>query len=179
MKIKDTLTYTDLGGHRHLRRYVVVSIIIFVFILGAYSLALWQRANTRAEILGTSLPLSNVLPSEPTETNTPLPTLTNTPVPTNTPTPEPCPENPDEWILVDALYDYNLKRIKPACVYEGLERTAAWHLLSYMGYTEPEAAEMMGFEEIPDWVLFLDDRTTKSVTGMTNTGDPMEMVLRR
>ena len=179
MKIKDTLTYTDLGGRRHLRRYVVVSITIFVFILGAYGLALWQRANTRAEILGTPLPLSNVLPSKPTETNTPLPSLTHTPAPTNTPTPEPCPENPDAWTLVDALDDYNLKRIEPACVYEGLERTVAWHLLSYMGYTEPEAAEMMGFEEIPDWVLFLDDRTTKSVTGMTNTGGPMEMELRR
>jgi hypothetical protein len=179
MKIKDTLTYTDLGGRRHLRRYVVVSIVIFVFILGAYSLALWQGAKTRAEILGTPLPLSNVFPSEPTETNTPLPTLTHTPAPTNTPTPETCPSDPEAWTLVDALDDYNLKRIKPACVYEGLERTAAWHLLSYMGYTEPEAAEMMGFEEIPDWVLFLDDRTTKSVIGMTNTGDPMEMVLRR
>ena len=179
MKIKDTLTYTDLGGRRHLRRYVVVSIVIFVFILGAYSLALWQGAKTRAEILGTPLPLSNVFPSEPTETNTPLPTLTHTPAPTNTPTPETCPSDPEAWTLVDALDDYNLKRIKPACVYEGLERTAAWHLLSYMGYTEPEAAEMMGFEEIPDWVLFLDDRTTKSVIGMTNTGDLMEMVLRR
>ncbi len=179
MKIKDTLTYTDLGGRRHLRRYIVVSIIILAFILGAYGLAHLQRAKTRAEILGTPLPLSNVLPSKPTETNTPLPTLTHTPAPTNTPTPEPCPENPDEWTLVDALDDYNLKRIEPACVYKELERTVAWHLLSYMGYTEPEAADMMGFEEIPDWVLFLDDRITKSVIGMTNTGGPMEMVLRQ
>ena len=179
MKIKDTLTYTDLGGRRHLRRYVIVSIIILVFILGAYGLAHLQRAKTRAEILGTPLPLSNVLPSEPAETNTSLPTLTHTPAPTNTPTPEPCPENPDEWTLVDALDDYNLKLIEPACVYEELERTVAWHLLSYMGYTEPEAAEMMGFEEIPDWILFSDDRAAETVTGMTNTGGPMEMELRR
>ena len=179
MKIKDTLSYTDLGGRRHLRRYVVVSIVIFVFILGAYGLALWQRAKTRAEILGTPLPLSNVLPSKPTETNTLLPTLTHTPAPTTTPTPEPCPANPDEWNLVDALDGYNLKRIEPACVYEGLERTVAWHLLSYMGYTEPEAAEMLGFEEIPDWILFSDDRAAETVTGMTNAGGPMEMELRR
>ena len=179
MKIKDTLTYSDLGGRRHLRRYIVVAIFIIVFILGAYGLSLWQRAKTRAEVLGTPMPLSNVLPSAPTATNTPLPTLTSTPAPTNTLTLEPCPTDSDAWTLVDVLDEYNLKRIEPACVYEGLERTVAWHLLSYMGYTEPEAAGMMGFDEIPDWVLFLDDRTTRSVTGMTNTGGPMEMVLRQ
>ena len=179
MKIKDTLTYSDLGGRRHLRRYIIVAILILVFTLGAYGFARWQRAKTRAQVLGTPLPLANVLPSAPTETNTPLPTFTSTPAPTLTPTLEPCPMDPKAWNLVDVLDDYNLKRIEPACVYEGLERTVAWHLLTYMGYTESEAAAMVGFDEIPDWVLFLDDRTTKSVTGMTNTGGPLEMVLRQ
>ena len=176
MKIKDTLTYSDLGGRRHLRRYIVVSIFIIVFILGAYGLSLWQRAKTRSEVLRTPMPLSNVLPSAPTATNTPLPTLTSTPAPTHTPTLEPCPTDPAAWTLVDVLDDYNLKRIEPACVYEGLERTVAWSLLTYMGYSMQEAADMMGFEAIPDWII-TKAGNTGPIIGITNTEGPMELVL--
>ena len=73
-----------------------------------------------------------------------------TPTGTSTATPEPCPGDPDQWVLVDIEKGLNeLKRIEPACVYDGLGRTIAWMLAIHEGYTRTEATQLLGLEAAP------------------------------
>ena len=186
-QIKEQLTYTDLGGRRYLRRYVVATLIIIALILAMIAYGFWTRNQERAQFSGASLPLSNI---HETQTATALPedeggqavTLTPNP-PTATPMPpsptataDVCPTNPDEWNLVEIDPGSQLKRIEPGCVYGGLARTVAWNLLAHMGYTETEAAGMMGFAGIPNWILTVDDRITV-IKGLSDTGEPVDIEL--
>jgi len=188
-QLKDQLTYTDLGGRRHLRRYVVATLIIIVLILAMIAYSFWARAQERAQFSGASLPLSNIhetqtataLPMDEdgyTMTFTPNPPTTTPLPPTPTATADVCPTNPDEWNLVEIDPGNHLKRIEPACVYDGLARTVAWSLLAHMGYTEAEAAGMMGFAEIPDWILTLDE-STAVIKGLMNTGEVVDIELEQ
>ncbi len=186
-QLKDQLTYTDLGGRRHLRRYVLATLIIATLILAVIAYGFWVQTQERAQFSGASLPLSNI---QETQTTTAMPvneerqTLTLTPnPPTATPLPpsptvpaEACSTSPDEWTLIEIDPGAHLKRIEPACVYDGLARTVAWSLLAHMGYTEAAAAEMMVFARIPNWILTVDDRATV-IKGMSDTGEPVDIEL--
>ena len=145
----DNFFYRDLAGKRHLRSYLKAAILIVIFMGLVVVYALWQRAQMMAVVNAPARPVV----WEPTPTPIP-PTAT----PTATPEPfdelraAPCPTNPSDWTFSYPYpgYDGNLHKIGPACVYEGLERTAAWVLLaSSMGYSGNEAAEALGFAEMP------------------------------
>ena len=69
-QLKDQLTYSDLGGHRHLRRYVLATLIIVMLILAIIAYGFWRRTQERAQFSGASLPLSNI---HETQTATALP----------------------------------------------------------------------------------------------------------
>jgi hypothetical protein len=62
--------------------------------------------------------------------------------------------------------DDNFKRIEPACVYQGLARTVAWHMMARFGYTKPEATARLGFSMLP-W------QPVPWIKGYTNTRGPM------
>ncbi|MDO9128510.1 MAG: hypothetical protein Q7U34_01460, partial [Anaerolineales bacterium] len=133
----DNFFYRDLAGKRHLRSYLKASILIVIFMGLIVVYALWQRAQMMAVVNAPARPVV----WEPSPT--PIP-----PTATPTATPEPCPSNPSDWTFFYPYpgYDGNLHKIKPACVYEGLERTVAWVMLaSSMGYSGDEAAEALGF----------------------------------
>lgn len=188
-QLKDQLTYTDLGVRRHLRRYVLATLIIAMLILAIIAYGFWARAQERAQFSGASLPLSNI---HETQTATALPvdeegqTITLTPnPPTATPLPpsptataEACPTNPDEWNLVEIDPGNHHDRIEPNCVYDSLARTVAWSLLAHMGYTEAEATGMMSFAEIPDWILTLDERTAV-IKGLMDDGQVVNIELEQ
>lgn len=182
--IRDGLTYPTLTG-RKLRRYVTVSIWIFVmlFVLSGY--VVYLRWKTLAVVAGPDRPLANAAQITPLNklapTETPTPTLTPTvtatlppdvtPSPTPTETPVPCPVDPQAWTLSDILPDDNFKRITPDCVYDGLARTVAWELLiNSMGYTVPEVNEILGFAEAPR-------KLQPTIKAMTNTKGPMDIEL--
>jgi len=152
--------YHDLAGKRHLRSYLKAAILIVIFMGLVVIYAFWQQAQMMAVVNATPRPVA----WQPSAT--PIP-----PTATPTATPEPCPTNPSDWTFSYPYpgYNGNLLKIEPACVYEGLERTVAWVLMSSsMGYDGDEATKALGFEEMP----------FKPVTKMKIMADfkgPMEM----
>ncbi len=131
-------TYTDLAGKRRLRSYVVIALVALgLLLMLAGGMALW-RAN---EFRTAELPRTPHLEAIPVE-------ATEEPV-VSSPPEEPCASNTAEWSLLDIPLSENYKRLSPACAYEGLERTVAWVLAIYEGYSRAEATEALGFDAIP------------------------------
>ncbi|MFZ5904481.1 MAG: hypothetical protein ACOYZ8_13125 [Chloroflexota bacterium] len=134
--ILDGLTFTDLAGYRHPRRYAVVAgVILFISLLLA-SMSLVNRIllshlmeGTHTPVSGTGVPATPTLPTEPT-------TII-------------CPVNAEEWSLGDVVISQNYKTIQPACVYDGLAHTVAWALAVRNGYSRGQARELLGFDEMP------------------------------
>lgn len=157
--ILDHFTYREMGGRRRLRTFskAAIFILLIVVILGSY--AVWQRADARAEVMATPRPVSLTSP-------------TATPVPAS-PTAaavETCPSDPEQWTLADVPLGGNLKRIEPACVYDGLGRAMAWALAVREGYTRREATQLLGFSDVP-----VEPRD--SLTILTNTEGPLSVPL--
>lgn len=186
-KLTDGLTYTDLAGRRRLRRYLLAAAAIFILI-GAIIYLGWQQqqlllvqgagaptsVNTAApQAEGTLIPTDSgfaLVDTQPSPTPAP-PAESSTAVSSaRHPTPKACPDDPSAWELLDIARNDNFKKINPPCVYDGLARTVAWHILSHMGYSKPEAAEILGFPNIP-WQPALE------ITGMTNQMGPMSFSL--
>ena len=154
--------YHDLAGKRHLRSYLKAAILIVIFMGLVVAYAFWERAQMMAVVNATPRPVA----WQPSAT--PIP-----PTATPTVTPEPCPTNPSDWTFSYPYpgYNGNLLKIEPACVYEGLERTVAWVLMSSsMGYDGDEATKALGFEEMPF-------KPVNKMKIMTDTKGPMEMTV--
>ena len=180
------LMYRDLAGRPRLRRYVLAAIAIFALIGGIVFLGWRQRGQLLVLGVGTptvaitaghlvwefSTPTAagvtlaeeqpssiTALPAEPSSTAIP---------PAQSPTPEACSLDPKEWELIEIAQNDNFKRIAPPWVYDGLARTVAWDLLRVLGYSTPEATEMLGFTGFP-W------HPVPEITGLTNTRGPMSI----
>ncbi len=132
------LTYKDLAGRRRLRSYTVTALLILFLLLMVGALACTQRQRVLDPIEADPLPVALTEES---------------PAPTQEfqaeDAPAICPSDPAEWSLVDVFSDSRYKSIQPACVYEGLERTVAWTLAVRSGYSRMEAAQLLGFPELP------------------------------
>ena len=159
LPLPEQFTYPDLAGKRHLRRYVIAALFIVIVVCGLYIWGEVQHDQAQAIVMATPRPLVDILPSL-----TPVPT---TLPPTATPTLEPCPTDYKDWTFASFTHGGNYKRIDPACVYEGLGRTVAWNMLYMgMGYDDLEAAQMLGFDELPQ-------QLTPEVMAMTNQKGPL------
>ena len=174
--LRDHLTYPDLAGKRKLRRYVLAALLLIGLVLALFGWAQLQRSQVRAEVFATPRPVSEV-EVQPVALSSPTARPEPTPV-------AGCPENPEEWEFVDVFPGDNYKRIEPACVYESLAKTVAWHILEFMGYTKPEAAELLGFVDgngvsAGNSVSALPWQPTHEITGLTNTRGPMTILLTR
>ena len=156
--MQDHLTYADLAGRRRLRRYVSAAVLILGFIAVLFGWSGWQRVRARTrgatsetvidgEIAGLVAAPKNVAP-------TPIPEAVG------------CPTDPESWDLLEVYPGDNYKRIEPNCVYEGLSRAVAWHMLERLGYAKLEAAEQLNLPDIP-W------QPTQAITGLTNTKGPL------
>ena len=160
--MQDQITYADLAGRRRLRRYVLVAALMVLFIGLLFGWSGWQRA--RARIAGT--PSEIVVNGELTDLIAGSKSVAAPPRLED----QGCPIDPESWTLLDVYPGDNYKRIEPSCVYEGLSRTVAWHLLERLGYTKLEAAEQLDFTEVP-W------EPAQSIKGLTNTKGPMVIPL--
>jgi hypothetical protein len=63
---------------------------------------------------------------------------------------EGCPSDPAKWNLSDnpATLGSNLKVLSPQCVYDSLEKTAAWvYATTALGYTRTDAAAALGLQQ--------------------------------
>lgn len=139
--ILDELTYRDLAGKRQARAYTVLTALILLLLLMVLGMASLNRhllmysvRNTRSE--------TTVAPRTPTQetSQVELPTL---------PPREGCPTDPADWSLVPTYISRNYNLIQPACVYLGLEKTIAWALAVREGFSRAEAAQELGFPEMP------------------------------
>ena len=154
--------YDTFSGSRPRRYLIAAGWIVFLLVVAA-GFGMWQHSKNLAVVRSTPVPLAESLPTL-TPTPTPVP-------PTATPTAEPCPSSADQWHLVDFLPDSHLKALSPSCVYDGLYRTLQWEMLTYRGYTGPEAAEALGFPSMPV------GPNIESIGGITSFGQPQQIPL--
>lgn len=151
------LTFTDIAGKRHPRTYVVLAGIILILLAALASGVALEHKALMDDVQGTPIPVKVT----PEATASPEPTQAADAT-------EACQTDPAQWVFQDALPDDNFKRIEPACVYEGLEKSVAWALAVRAGYTRAEAAEALGFADLPM-------RRLSEVTALTNTKGPVSI----
>ena len=140
-KIFETLIYTDGGGKRRLRDYVKVALIILVLIIGVIAVGVNNHYQMVSEIMAEPRPLDASLIATPTEqVAEPVSQI------------EECPSNPAYWTLTEnvSVPGSNLKELTPQCVYDQLDKTAAWLYATYvLGYSRQEAVNLFGLSVIP------------------------------
>jgi len=115
---------------------VKVAIWIFVLFAAIGVVAAVNRNQMVSSVMATPRPLdSNLIPTETAVIGEPIVAV------------EGCSSDPANWTLSDQLASpgSNLKVIAPQCVYDNLEKTAAWvYATTALGYTRADAAAALG-----------------------------------
>lgn len=155
-------TYSTRTGSK-MRTYVKVAIWIFALVAAIGVVAAVNRNQMVSEVMATPRPLdSNLIPTETAVVVAPI-----LPV-------EGCPSDPATWTLSDQLVSpgSNLKVIAPPCVYDNLEKTAAWvYATTALGYTRTDAATALGLPQQNTLITNL-----ASVTVLTDFNDQPQAV---
>jgi len=135
--MNNQFTYSTRTGNQ-MRTYVKVAIWIFVLVVAIGVVAAVNRNQMVSEVMATPRPLdSNLIPTETAVVAAPI-------VPV-----EGCPSDPASWTLSDQVASpgSNLKVIAPQCVYDNLEKTAAWvYATTALGYTRADTAAALGLQ---------------------------------
>lgn len=135
--MNNQFTYSTRTGNK-MRTYVKVAIWIFVLVAAIGVVAAVNRNQMVSEVMATPRPLdSNLNPTETAVVAAPI-------VPV-----EGCPSDPASWTLSDQVASpgSNLKVIAPQCVYDNLEKTAAWvYATTALGYTRADTAAALGLQ---------------------------------
>lgn len=163
--LKDFLFYSDLAGKRRPRRYAAAALVIVLVIAAIAVFSQVQRSQARAEMFTPARPVAAQAAAEDAG-----PEAAQQLTPTAEPASDACPEDPAAWRLQSVSLGGNLQSLAPDCVYQGLVRTVAWHMLERLGYSKPEAADMLGFPEIPY-------HSTERVTALTSLKGPLELAV--
>jgi len=135
--MNNQFTYSTRTGNK-MRTYVKVAIWIFVLVAAIGVVAAVNRNQMVSEVMATPRPLDSNL--NPTETAVVAASI----VPV-----EGCPSDPASWTLSDQVASpgSNLKVIAPQCVYDNLEKTAAWvYATTALGYTRADTAAALGLQ---------------------------------
>ena len=144
--MKNLFTFEDMTGKRRLRSFVKVAIGAFVLIVAIGIVNTVNRNRMMNRIFAESRPVSvEALPTTDVIVEQPIVV-------------EECPTNPADWILSDNVFapGSNLKKLSTECVYNELEKTAAWvYATTAFGYTRTEAAAMLGLQN-PQIMYFPD-----------------------
>jgi hypothetical protein len=129
--------YEDRTG-KHLRSYVKVVLVIFAVIMTLGMVAAFDRNQMVSQVMATPRPLdTTLLPTQTAHVEAPAATA------------ETCPSDPANWSLTDSVSvsGSNLKVLGPQCVYDNLEKTAAWvYATTALGYTRADAARALGLQ---------------------------------
>ena len=167
MNITSILTYQDAAGHRRLRDYAKVTLILLVLVVAASAVGLYNRYRMVSEVMAEPRPLAPDM----------VPTPTEPPVSLVSAIAE-CPANPVDWTLTEnsSVPGGNLMALSPPCVYDQLDKTAAWfYATSALGYSRQEAADLLRFSTIPMQYQF----ETGAITVLTDFKDePQKVNLR-
>jgi hypothetical protein len=110
--------------------------VIFVVIAAVAVVAAVNRSQLVSTVMATPRPLdTNLIPTE-----TAMVAASAVPM-------EGCPSDPASWTLSDQpiAFGSNLKLLAPECVYNRLEKTAAWvYATTALGHTRADAAAKLG-----------------------------------
>jgi len=135
--MNNQFSYSTRTGNK-MRAYIKVAIWIFIIVAAIGVVAMVNRNQLVSQVMATPRPLdSSLIPTETTIVAAPI-------VPV-----EACSSEPAGWTLSDqaVLPGSNLKVIAPQCVYDNLEKTAAWvYATTALGYTRANAAAVLGLE---------------------------------
>lgn len=126
--------YEDRTG-RHLRSHVKVALVILAMIAAVEVVGAVSHNRMVAQVMATPRPLDRTL------------LLGETAPVEETILVDACPSDPASWTLSNnpIVPTSNLKALAPQCVYDNLERTAAWvYATSALGYTRADAAARLG-----------------------------------
>ncbi len=136
--MNNQFTYSTRAGNK-MRSYVKVAIVIFVVIAAVAVVASVNRSQMVSEVMATPRPLdSKIIPTETAVVVAPV-------IPV-----EGCPSDPASWTLADQVVSpgSNLKVLTPQCVYDNLEKAAAWvYATTALGYTRANAAAALGLQQ--------------------------------
>jgi hypothetical protein len=136
--MNNQFTYSTRTGNK-MRSYVKVAIWIFILVAAIGVVAVVNRNQMVSEVMSTPRPLdANLIPASTVEVVTVVVKI------------EACPSNPADWRFTNNLTvpGSNLKLIGTPCVYEKLERTAAWaYATTALGYTRSAAADALGLSQ--------------------------------
>ena len=136
--MNNQFTYSTRTGSK-MRGYVKVAFVIFAVIAALAVVAAFNRNQMISEVMATPRPLdTNLIPTETAVVAAPA-------VPV-----EECPSDPASWTLSDQpmAFGSNLKALTPQCVYDKLEKTAAWvYATTALGYTRADAAAALGLQQ--------------------------------
>jgi hypothetical protein len=136
--LNNQFTYSTRTGNK-VRSYVKVAFVIFAIIATVAVVSAVNRNQMMSEVMATPRSLDPAL--IPTATPLVEAPLVST---------EGCPSDPVSWTLSNQaiLPGSNLKLISPQCVYDNLEKTAAWvYATTALGYTRADAATVLGLQQ--------------------------------
>lgn len=139
--MKNLLIFTTASGKTQLRGYVKVALGLFVILVVLSGVNAYNRHQMVSEVMAAPRPLDTSL----------IPAPTKQVVAQVSPVEE-CPSNPADWTLTEnvSVPGSNLKGLSPQCVYDQLDKTAAWfYATSVFGYSRKDAADLFGFSSIP------------------------------
>ena len=133
--MKNQFTYSTRTGSQ-MRTYVKVAIWIFLLVAAVGVVAAVNRYQMVSEVMATPHPLdSNLIPTQTASVMAPITVI------------EDCPSQPVDWTLSEnvTVPTSNLTVLGPQCVYDKLEKTAAWvYATTALGYTRADAAAKLG-----------------------------------
>lgn len=114
--MNNQFTYSTRTGSK-MRGYVKVAFVIFLVIGAIGVVAAVNRNQIVTKVMATPRPLdANLIPTKTAVVAAPAVLV------------EECPSDPASWTLSDQpmAFGSNLKALTPQCVYDNLEKTAAW-----------------------------------------------------
>jgi hypothetical protein len=135
--MNNQFAYATRTGNK-MRTYVKVAIWIFVLVAAIGVVAAVNRNQLTSKVMATPHPLDAHLIS----TETAIVAVPIIPV-------EECPSDPASWTLSGnpVAPGSNHKMLAPQCVYDKLEKTAAWvYATTALGYTRTDAAAALDLE---------------------------------
>lgn len=139
--MKNLLTFTTASGKTQLRGYVKVALGLFVILVVLFGVNAYNHNQMVSEVMAAPRPLdTNLIPTPTEQVVAPVAQV------------EECPSNPADWTLAEnvSVPGSNLKGLSPQCIYDQLDKTAAWFYATYeLGYSRSKAASLFGFSTIP------------------------------
>lgn len=163
--MKNLFTFEDMTGKRRLRSFVKVAIGAFVLIVAVGVVNTINRNRMMNQIFAEPRPVS-------------AEALPTTEVVVEQPVVEECPTDPADWTFTEnpSAPGSNLRKLSTECVYNELEKTAAWvYATTVFGHTRTEAATVLGLQN--PQIMYFPDGLIKVLTDYKDEPQQVPLVM--